>query len=259
MKIKQYIVDAFTDKVFFGNPAAICILEDKIPDDLMQKIAMENNFSETAFVTKNGNKHNLRWFTPKCEIDLCGHATLAASFVIMNCFDKTNKKVIFDTKGGILEVCYSNGIYKMDFPAYELEPVKITEEIIEAIGKKPKEIFLGRDLLCIFENEKEIYETAPDLNKVKELKGLLLHISAKGKDFDCVSRTFAPKCNVDEDSVCGSGHCHIVPYWAKKLNKDNITAYQASRRGGIIYSELNGNRVILGGKAALFSEGYIYI
>ncbi len=257
MKIKQYIVDAFTDKIFGGNPAAICILNDEIPTELMQKIAFENNLSETAFIQQNCNNYNLRWFTPSGEIDLCGHATLAAAFIVMKFINKTLKTIIFNTKSGELTVEKHNNIYRMFFPAYELKKIEINKNIIEAIGLTPKEVYIGRDLLCIFDNEEEIVNIKPDLNKVKELDGLLLHVSAKGKSFDCISRSFAPKCGVDEDPVCGSGHCHIIPYWANKLNKDNLIAYQASKRGGILFCEYKKNTVILGGNAVLYSEGNI--
>lgn len=259
MKIKQYIVDAFTGKVFSGNPAAICVLKNEISDNLMQKIAIENNLSETAFITQNNSEYNLRWFTPAGEIDLCGHATLASAFVILNIINKNSNNIIFNTMSGKLLVEKSENIFKMTFPAYKLKPVPITSQIIDALGTTPFEAYMGRDLLCILDNEETIKNINPNLDKVKELDGLLLHISVKSSLYDCVSRSFAPKCNVNEDPVCGSGHCHIVPYWAKKLNKDKINAYQASKRSGVLYCEYNKDKVILGGNAVLFAESTIVL
>lgn len=251
--MKQYVADAFTDQVFHGNPAAICILDAWISEELMMNIAIENNFSETAFAVKEGETYRLRWFTPGGEIDLCGHATLACAFVLFNYYETEAGQITFKTLSGELIVEKRDGLYEMDFPAYELTPVPVTEEMAGAIGAVPSEAYMGRDLLCIFENEEIIRALNPDQEKVKSLDGLLLHATARGTDGDCVSRSFAPKCGVAEDAVCGSGHCHIVPYWAKRLKKERITAVQASKRGGILYCRLDGKRVKLAGKAALYS------
>lgn len=256
--MKQYIVDAFTDRVFSGNPAAICILDEWLSDEVMISIAKENNLSETAFAVKEGEVYHLRWFTPGGEIDLCGHATLACAYVLMRFYEKSDS-VVFHTLSGELRVVKNEKLFEMKFPVYELKPVSITNEIIEAIGSEPKEVYLGRDLLCVFNDENVIRNMKPDLEKVKQLDGLLLQVTAPGKEFDCVSRSFAPKCKVNEDPVCGSGHCHIVPYWAKRLNKQNITAYQASERGGILYCGIENDKVILGGKAVLFSVSDILL
>ncbi|MDR1125559.1 MAG: PhzF family phenazine biosynthesis protein [Deltaproteobacteria bacterium] len=257
--MKQYVVDAFTDKVFKGNPAAICILDDWLPDEVMMNIALENNLSETAYAVKRKDGYKLRWFALGGEIDLCGHATLACSHVVLNFMEKGQDRVVFDTLSGDLIVNKKDDLYEMDFPAFDLKPVPVTEKMVEVIGVRPREAYMGRDLLCIFEDESVIRKCKPDLVKALELDGLLLHISAQGKDTDCVSRTFAPKMNTPEDPVCGSGHCHIVPYWAKKLGKADVVAYQASPRGGTLYCSLAGNRVKLRGKAALFSIADIFI
>lgn len=251
--MKQYVADAFTDQVFHGNPAAICILDAWISEELMMNIAIENNFSETAFAVKESETYRLRWFTPGGEIDLCGHATLACAFVLFNYYETEAGQITFKTLSGELIVEKRDGLYEMDFPAYELTPVPVTEEMAGAIGAVPSEAYMGRDLLCIFENEEIIRALSPNQEKVKSLDGLLLHATARGTDGDCVSRSFAPKCGVAEDAVCGSGHCHIVPYWAKRLKKERITAVQASKRGGILYCRLDGKRVKLAGKAALYS------
>ena len=258
--IKQFIADAFTDKIFHGNPAAICLPERWPDDKLMQDIASENNLSETAFVVKEDSAWKLRWFTPGGEIDLCGHATLATAFVLMNFVEPDLTEVQFSTLSGKLSVKKKNDLYEMDFPAYELKRIEVTEAMKKAIGCKPLEAWIGRDLVCVLENEDQVIQAKPDLEKAKALDGLLLHITAKGKDkYDCVSRTFAPKLAVDEDPVCGSGHCHLVLLWSEKLGKKEILAYQTSSRGGVLYCELDGKRVKLAGKAALYSRGELCI
>ena len=251
--MRQYVVDAFTDKIFGGNPAAVCVMGQWLEDETMIKITCENNLSETAFAVKEGNNYRLRWFTPGGEIDLCGHATLATAYIITKFIDKALKEVRFETLSGILTVTKNGELLEMDFPAYELKKVEVTDAMAEAIGVRPVEAWIARDLLCIFENEDDIRNMNPDMEKLKKLDGLLLNVTAKGKDFDCVSRSFAPKLAVAEDPVCGSGHCHIVPYWANKLKKNDITAYQASKRGGTLYCKMDGNRVKMSGNAALYS------
>ena len=257
--MRQYVVDAFTDKIFSGNPAAICILDTWLNDELMLNIAKENNLSETAFAVKGTDSYRLRWFTPGGEIDLCGHATLACAYVIMNEYEKDKQRIKFLTQSGILEVQKNGELFEMDFPAYSLKPVQITKEISEAIGKEPIEAYIGRDLLCVFDNEETIKNLNPQMDLVKNLGGLLLHVTAQSENTDIVSRSFAPKLNVQEDPVCGSGHCHIIPYWSKKLNKDSITAYQASSRGGKLYCHMKDDRVILSGKAVIYSVADIHI
>ena len=279
--MKQYIVDTFTDKIFSGNPAAICILEEWLSDQTMILLTKENNLSETAFAVKQEIKDNLdksyyklRWFTPGGEIDLCGHATLACAFVIMNYYEKNLKTVIFDTLSGKLTVNRKNGdLYELDFPAYDLKKVEITDKMIELIGKKPAEAYLGRYLMCIFDDEEFIFSADLDSEKIKKLDGLLLHITAQHSNYslnskiknttdkiDCISRSFAPKLNVSEDPVCGSGHCHIAPYWMAKLQKENLIAYQASERSGTLYcTPADNGRIKMRGKAALFAISEIFI
>jgi len=259
VNIKQYVVDAFTDQVFAGNPAAICIMRQWPTDELMMKITCENNLSETAFAVKDGEHYKLRWFTPGGEIDLCGHATLAAAYVIIRFYEPEKTKVIFETVSGTLIVLKKGELYEMDFPAYDLKPVAITEEMVKAIGARPIEAYKGRDLLCVFDNEETIRNLKPDMEGLLKIDGLLLHVTAKGTEFDCISRSFAPKLNVKEDPVCGSGHCHIIPYWAKTLGKDDLVAWQASPRGGALYCKNFGTRVKLSGKAALYAESNIYV
>ena len=257
--MKQFVVDAFTDKVFSGNPAAVCILDNWLSEDLLLKITKENNLSETAFAVRDGNAYDLRWFTPGGEIDLCGHATLATAFVITQFYDKDCCTVVFNTKSGILVVTKKDDLFEMDFPAYDLKPVDVSQNMIDVIGAKPVEAFIGRDLLCIFDSEEIVRNLKPDMAGLLEMDGLLLQVSAPGREYDCVSRSFAPKLNVSEDPVCGSGHCHIIPYFSGRLGKKEIRAYQASERGGVLYCKMNGTRVILAGKAVLFSEAEINI
>lgn len=251
--MKQYVVDAFTDKVFHGNPAAICVVDAWPSEELMMAMTRENNLSETAFTVKEGEHYRLRWFTPGGEIDLCGHATLACAFVLLNFYETGMSRVTFQTMSGKLAVERRGDLYEIDFPAYDLATVPVTQEIIDAVGTPPVEVYLGRDLLCIFDNEETVRSLAPDQEKLLSLEGLLLHATARGSGVDCISRSFAPKCGVAEDPVCGSGHCHIVPYWTERLGKDNIVAYQASRRGGTLYCCLEAGRVKMAGKASLYS------
>ncbi|MBQ7543703.1 MAG: PhzF family phenazine biosynthesis protein [Synergistaceae bacterium] len=255
--MRQYIVDAFTDKVFSGNQAAVCVIDTWPDEKLMMNIARENNFSETAFTVKEGDRYRLRWFTPGGEIDLCGHATLATAYVVLRFYEEADT-VTFTTLSGELTVREHDGLLSMDFPAYELVPVPVTEAVCEALGCVPECAYMGRDLLCVLKTEDEVRACTPDMAKLKELDGLLLHITARGHGgADCVSRSFAPKLGIVEDPVCGSGHCHIVPYWSGVLGRKDITAYQASERGGWLYCHHEGERITISGKAALYSRSEI--
>lgn len=257
--MKCYHVDAFANRPFEGNPAAVCVLDRYPSDELMQKIAIENNLSETAFTVKEGDHYHLRWFTPGGEIDLCGHATLGTAFVLFQYFEKDAKSITFRTMSGPLTVVRNGDLFEMDFPAYQLKSVPVTDAMAEAIGVRPVEARIDRDLICVLEHEEDVKNAQPDQAKLKELDGLLQHITAKSAEFDCVSRSFAPKLAVAEDPVCGSGHCHIIPIWAKKLNKDQLVARQASPRGGTLYCKMNGDRITLAGYAALYSVAELFV
>lgn len=257
--MKQYVVDAFTDRIFGGNPAAVCVLGQWPTDEMMQSIAAENNLSETAFAVAESSEYRLRWFTPGGEIDLCGHATLAAAYVVLNFVHPGTASVTFQTRSGPLTVQKNEDLYEMDFPAYALQPVPVTAQMSQALGATPSAAYLGRDLLCVFDSAETVVQLRPDMEKLKHLDGLLLQITAPGTDVDCISRSFAPKLNVPEDPVCGSGHCHIAPYWSGVLQKKSLVAYQASPRGGTLYCTVNGERVILSGKAALYSVAELQI
>ena len=257
--MKQYVVDAFSDKVFHGNQAAVCVLKQWPDEELMMAITRENNFSETAFTVKEGEKWHLRWFTPGGEIDLCGHATLGTAFVLLNYYEKEAEKVTFTTLSGDLIVTKKGELYEMEFPAYDLKPVKVTDAMEDALGVRPREAYIARDLLCVLDNDQTVRELTPDLEKIKQIDGLLVHVTARGKDEDCVSRSFAPKLAVAEDPVCGSGHCHIIPYWADTLGKEELVAYQASKRGGTLYCRREGKKIFMAGKAALYSIDELFL
>lgn len=257
--MKCYHVDAFAEKVFEGNPAAVCILDAFPSDEKMQKIAMENNLSETAFAVKTGERYHLRWFTPGGEIDLCGHATLGTAFVLFNYFEKDAKSITFDTMSGALTVVKNGDRLEMDFPAYDLKSIPVTDAMADAIGVRPVEAWMGRDLVCVLDSEDAVRTAKPDQAKLLNLDGLLLQLTAKSSEFDCVTRSFAPKLNVAEDPVCGSGHCHVVPLWAQKTGKDELVARQVSPRGGTLYCKINGDRVTLAGTAVMYAIAELYV
>lgn len=258
-RMKQYVVDAFTASVFHGNQAAVCVLDKWPGEELMMSITRENNFSETAFAVKEGEKYHLRWFTPGGEIDLCGHATLGTAYVLFRFYEHDTDKLVFTTLSGDLIVTKKGELLEMEFPAYDLKPVEVTDAMEEALGVRPGAAYLARDLLCVLDDEQTVRELTPDLEKIRQIDGLLLHVTARGKDEDCVSRSFAPKLAVAEDPVCGSGHCHIIPYWADTLGKNELVAYQASKRGGTLYCRREGSRIFMAGRAALYSIGELFV
>ncbi|MDD3223940.1 MAG: PhzF family phenazine biosynthesis protein [Clostridium sp.] len=259
--MKYYVVDAFADEVFKGNPAGVCVLNEWINDNIMQKIAAENNLSEIAFVVKNGDGYDLRWFTPKSEIDLCGHATLGTSYVISNYVDVGIENMIFNTASGVLKVKRKGDLYEMNLPLREVEKVKLSKEVIlQAIGVKPVEIYLSRDLFVVLETEQQVEELSPDFSKMIKLeKGLGVIVTARGTDVDFVSRCFYPKLGVNEDPVTGSAHSNLIPFWSQRLNKDVMIARQLSARGGTLYCKIAGDRVEVSGKAIPYMKGNINI
>ncbi len=250
--MKQYIVDAFTDVPFSGNPAAVCVMENWCSERAMMKLAMENNLSETAFIVKEEQGYRLRWFTPGTEVELCGHATLASSFVILNYYEPENNTVTFHTLSGELTVERKGDLYEMHFPTYELKEIPVTDAMEAAFGIRPQKAVLGLDLICVFENEEQVKNMRPDQTLLTGLEGRIQNATAKGRNTDCVSRSFCPKLSIAEDPVCGSAHCQIAVYWSGVLNKPVITAYQASKRGGYLYCELlQGDRIAISGEAVL--------
>ncbi|MDD6310535.1 MAG: PhzF family phenazine biosynthesis protein [Firmicutes bacterium] len=250
--MKQYIVDAFTGEPFSGNPAAVCVMDKWPTDEAMMKLAMENNLSETAFIVKEEAGYHLRWFTPGTEVELCGHATLASSFVILNFYDKDSDEVRFNTLSGQLIIKRKGDLYEMNFPTYELNEIPVTEDMEKAFGAKPTKAVLGLDLVCIFDDEDTVRNMVPDQTLLMNIPGRIQNATARGSETDCVSRSFCPKLAIPEDPVCGSAHCQIADYWAKELGKEEIFAYQASKRGGYLRCQpQDGGRIALRGQAAL--------
>lgn len=256
--MKQYIVDAFTDKPFSGNPAAVCVMDNWPSEESMMKLAMENNLSETAFIVKEAPGYHLRWFTPRTEVELCGHATLASAFVILNYYEPESQEVQFHTLSGILTVNRKNSLYEMDFPTYELKEIPVTDDMEKAFGIRPVKAVLGLDLVCVFKSEEQVKSMQPDQTLLMRIEGRLQNATATGADADCVSRSFAPKVGVPEDPVCGSAHCQIADYWSKELGKTRIHAYQASKRGGHLFCEMRENeRIAISGEAVLVAVSEI--
>lgn len=260
--MKCQIIDAFTSEIFKGNPAAVCLLKTPVSDELMQKIAAENNLSETAFAVMDKNGYHLRWFTPNAEIDLCGHATLAAAFAIFNSdefapasSDNSHDRIDFFTASGTLTVVKKGELLEMDFPAYKLEKLPLIELFSKAVGKTILEAYRGRDTVLVLPSKEDVITCRPNMELIGEIDGLLTHITSRGDEkFDCYSRSFAPKFKVDEDPVCGSGHCHIIPIWSNKLSKDDILAFQASERTGVLHCKKIDDRIKMAGNAVLYSE-----
>ncbi|MFU2017035.1 PhzF family phenazine biosynthesis protein [Peribacillus butanolivorans] len=252
--MKYYVVDAFAEKVFEGNPAGVCIMEEWLSDDTMQKIATENNLSETAFAVKEGKCYRLRWFTPADEIELCGHATLATAYIIANYYENNVEEIKFQTMSGELVVLKKDELYEMDFPRRMPEEFPLTDQIVEALGVKPIETYLGRDLMLVLEKEEDVQNASPDFSMLEKLPdGLGVSITAKSNKYDFVSRSFFPKLKVNEDPVCGSAHCNFIPYWAKRLGKNEMVARQLSKRGGTLYCKSSGDRVKISGSAVLYA------
>ena len=255
--MKQYIIDAFAETVFSGNPAAVCVTDSPLPDDLMQKIAAENNFSETAFAVPDGDAYRLRWFTPGGEIDFCGHATLGTAYVLHRFYCPDAASLRFLTARGALTVHFDGRRIEMDFPAYPLNRIPVTQEMTDAVGVRPAEAYAARDLLLILDSEAAVRTLTPDPEKLMQLDGLCIAVTAQGESYDCVSRVFAPKMKIPEDPVTGSTHCLIAPYWAKRLGKTALTAYQASARGGVLHADVCGGRVKIAGTAVLYAVSEI--
>lgn len=256
--MKQYIVDAFTNKPFSGNPAAVCVMDSWPAEESMMKLAMENNLSETAFIVKEEKGYHLRWFTPGTEVELCGHATLASAFVILNFYDTESSQVQFDTLSGRLTVTRSGDLYEMDFPTYELKEIPVSDAMERAFGVRPVKAVLGLDLVCVFETEEQVRNMSPDQELLMSIEGRIQNATARGQETDCVSRSFCPKLSIAEDPVCGSAHCQIADYWAGELGKNEIHAYQASRRGGYLRCKRKGNgRIAISGEAVLVAVSEI--
>jgi len=259
MKLTIYQVDAFAEKVFEGNPAAVVPLEEWLEDDLMQKIAMENNLSETAFFVKTDRGFHLRWFTPEYEIDLCGHATLASAYVIKNFVEPHLAKINFTTeKAGILKAMAKDGMYTLDFPSRMPQSCDAPGLVLKSLNLLTAvEILKSRDYFVVLPNEEAVMNCEPDFTLMKELDALGVIVTAKGQSVDVVSRCFYPGLGVQEDPVTGSAHCNVVPYWSEKLGKTRLYCKQLSQRGGDLHCELEGDRVLMSGKCILYMQGEI--
>ena len=264
MLIPLYQVDAFAGALFRGNPAAVCPLERWLKDETLQAIAAENNLSETAYYVRENGRVHLRWFTPTVEVDLCGHATLAAAHVILDLRrEQTGPQLRFDSRSGELSVARENDLYVLDFPARL--PVEsgdgavLFEALVEALGSRPSACLRTGDCFCVFETEEQIRALAPDMSKLAAVDCRGIIVTARGNDCDFVSRFFAPRAGIPEDPVTGSAHTALTPYWSRRLGKKKLFARQVSRRGGELWCEDRGNRVGIGGRAVKYLEGQITV
>jgi len=251
MQLAIYQVDAFTDRLFAGNPAAVCPLEAWLPDATMQAIAAENNLSETAFFVPRGDDYDLRWFTPTLESDLCGHATQASGFVVMNRLAPHKAMVRFHTRSGALTVTRQGDQFAIDLPAQPPSPCAMPSKIVAALGREPAQILGAAKYLAVYDSEVDVASLAPDIAALTDIDRDGVIVSAPGRDCDFVSRYFAPHAGIPEDPVTGSAHCTLVPYWAERLGKATLHARQISPRGGELFCELRGDRVVIAGGAAL--------
>ena len=257
MELDLYQIDAFADRIFEGNPAAVIPLETWLPDNTMQSIAEENNLSETVFFVPANKGFHIRWFTPETEVDLCGHATLAAAYVLFIILDYNKDRIEFESKSGTLTVLQKDDWLVMDFPAQPPIPCNVPYEIVNAFVKTPIECLRSEDYIVVFETENDILSIKPDIHYLKKLDLRGVIITARSRQYDFVSRFFAPKYGIDEDPVTGSAHTQLIPYWARKLDKTKMKAKQMSSRGGELVCELSNDRVLISGKAVKYLEGKI--
>jgi PhzF family phenazine biosynthesis protein len=259
MDIRFYHIDAFADRVFAGNPAGVCFLNAWIEDPLLQSIAAENNLPETAFLVPADSHYELRWFTPKVEIDLCGHGTLASAFAVFEYVNPDARQVSFQTKSGRLMVERQGDLLIMDFPARRPEPCQPPAQINKIMGIAPAQTLRSRDLVVVYENEDNVRRLKPDLTGVAALDCFGLIATSPGKKSDFVSRFFAPAAGIPEDPVTGSSHCTLIPYWSERLGKKELHALQLSERGGELFCIDRGERVSIGGRAVTYLSGTIRV
>ena len=259
MRLPFYQVDSFTGTLYRGNPAGVVLVKHWLPDRTMQAIATENNLSETAFVHPRENAFELRWFTPEVEVDLCGHATLASAFIVFRKGLSHGDSVQFSTKTDVLTVRREGALLSMDFPARPGVREPMNARVSEALGAEPKELLRSRDLMAVFESERDVAAIEPRLDLVAQLDSAGVIVTAPGSNVDFVSRFFAPRLGVPEDPVTGSSHCTLIPYWSARLKKDRLLARQLSKRGGEIHCEHRGDRVVIGGEATLYLEGEVEV
>ncbi len=259
MRVPYFQVDAFTDRVFGGNPAGVCLLEEWLPDDVLKRIAGENNLSETAFVTPRGAEFALRWFTPTREVDLCGHATLASAFVLFEERQIAAPEIRFHTQVGVLGATRDGGAVVLDFPAWKAAATGVPAALADGLGWIPREVHKTRDYLAVLADAEEVAGLKPDMAQLARLDCLGLIVTAPGRDCDFVSRFFAPGAGIPEDPVTGSAHCTLIPYWSQRLGKKKLHARQLSARGGELFCEDRGDRVGIGGRCALYSRAELSI
>lgn len=260
MNIITYHIDTFTDRIFSGNQAAVCNLEKWLDESVMQKIAEENNLAATAFIVREGDKYGIRWFAPEYEIDLCGHGSLAAGYVIFNILDPGTHEITFNHhKAGILRVNRKNDYIVLDFPAKAITPCAAPDALAKGLGAEPVEVYEFRNerILAIFESEEAVRKLTPDMSKLKHTGHRGVVVSAPGKTVDFVSRVFYPNKSISEDAVTGSAFCLLAPYWSRRLNKTEFRALQVSPRGGEVICALDHDRVYIHGKAVIFKKGEI--
>lgn len=259
MKLPIFQIDAFSDKVFGGNPACVVPLENWLKDEDLLKIAQENAVAETAFFVRKGKNFHLRWFTPDIEMDLCGHATLATAHCILSELKLESQKVIFETLSGELEVSLNNGLYLMDLPRRNPISASLPDEIKNALNIQPKKVLKARDYLLVYANQKEIEDIVIKREVFDQINlnpgGVI--VTAIGENCDFVSRFFTPQATILEDPVTGSAHCTLTPYWSNELHKKSMNAQQISERKGELFCELKKDRVLVSGKAITYFEGYI--
>jgi PhzF family phenazine biosynthesis protein len=261
MSQKIYQIDAFASTVFSGNPAAVCPLNSWLNDALLQQIAMENNLAETAFYVKQGHQYQIRWFTPTVEVDLCGHATLASAFVLFNYENHQENTIHFySERSGALTVTRQGDLLTLNFPTDELTPVTLSEELTNAFNVAPKLAFKGKtDYMLVYENEQQIRNLEPYLDRIAKLNARGVIVTAKGDEVDFVSRFFAPQSGINEDPVTGSAYTSLTPYWYEQLSKTTLTSIQLSERKGYLTCTYLNNRVEISGQCRLYLQGEIYI
>jgi PhzF family phenazine biosynthesis protein len=258
MKIPYYQVDAFTNRVFAGNPAGVCPLETWLDNGTLQNVAAENNLSETAFIVEKEEGWELRWFTPRTEVDLCGHATLASGYIVSSVLKRGGSVIRFFTRSGILTVRERDDLLVMDFPSRKGEPASAPAALKKGLRCDFEEVYKSRDYLVILASEEEVKKLQPDFAELTAVDCLGIIVSARGQEVDFVSRFFAPRVGIPEDPVTGSAHCTLVPYWSSRLGKKELVAHQVSQRGGELFCGDMGGRVSIAGRAVIYLEGYIY-
>ena len=259
LRVPMYQVDAFAGRLFSGNPAAVCPLDQWLPDEQMQAIAAENNLAETAFFVRNGSGYQLRWFTPAVEVDLCGHATLATASVILNNLTPAEKSVDFETRSGTLTVTRDGDLFTLDFPARTPAECDVYPQLVPALGGRPEKVLASDDYLVVYGSEDEVRALRPKMDALMDIDRFAVIVTGPGRDVDFVSRFFAPSKGIPEDPVTGRAHCTLIPYWSKRLGKKKLHACQVSPRGGELWCEDRGERVSISGKAVRYLEGTIFL